>query len=137
MILEWRTAGQVCTHANRVYVHRSVYEKFAPMIVAATKQIRVGHGAKEGTTMGSLTTFQGITKLERHIKDATNKGATILCGGQRVADVAGYFFQPTILSNMNSTMMTSEEEIFGPFLGLYSFDTEDEAVQMANHTSWV
>lgn len=135
MILKWRTAGQACTHANRVYVHRSVYEEFASMIVAATEQIRVGHGAKEGTTMGALTTSQGITKLERHIKDATSKGATILCGGQRVANAAGYFFQPTILSNMNSTMMTSKQEIFGPLLGLYSFDTEDEAVQMANDTN--
>lgn len=137
MVLKWRTAGQACTHANRVYVQAGVYEKFLGMIVEATKRLRVGHGASEGTTMGALTTHRGIEKLERHVEDAVNKGGQVVLGGRRldVDGLGGNFFQPTIISGMSADMLTTKEEIFGPLLGLYRFETEDEAVRMANDTS--
>ncbi|KAK2469895.1 hypothetical protein H9L39_18710 [Fusarium oxysporum f. sp. albedinis] len=74
MILKWRTAGQACTHANRVYVQNGVYDKFAAMLVEATRKIKVGHGAEPGTTMGALTTGRGINKLQGHVADAVAKG---------------------------------------------------------------
>ncbi|KAJ6121077.1 hypothetical protein N7523_005357 [Penicillium sp. IBT 18751x] len=136
MILKWRTAGQACTHANRVYVQSGVYDKFTQMITEATSQkIRVGHGTDPLTTMGPLTTSSGIEKLERHVEDAVKRGGKILCGGKRPADLKGYFFEPTIISGMTSDMLTTREEIFGPLLGLYKFETEEEAVKMANDTS--
>ncbi|EEU38486.1 uncharacterized protein NECHADRAFT_55235, partial [Fusarium vanettenii 77-13-4] len=134
MILKWRTAGQACTHANRVYVQSGVYDKFASMILEATQKLRVGHGAESTTTMGALTTPRGIQKLENHIADAVSKGGKILCGGKR-PDHDGYFFEPTIISGMTSSMLTTNEEIFGPLLGLYKFNTEEEIVKAANDTS--
>ncbi|KAJ4200266.1 hypothetical protein NW767_007787 [Fusarium falciforme] len=134
MILKWRTAGQACTHANRVYVQSGVYDKFAKMILEATQKLRVGHGAESSTTIGALTTPRGIQKLENHISDAVSKGGKILCGGKR-PDRDGYFFEPTIISDMISSMLTTNEEIFGPLLGLYKFNTEEEVVKAANDTS--
>jgi succinate-semialdehyde dehydrogenase / glutarate-semialdehyde dehydrogenase len=135
MILKWRTAGQACTHANRVYVQSGVYDKFIQMLLAATQKIRLGHGEDPNTTMGPLTTNRGIDKLQRHVKDAVNKGGKVLCGGKQPEHLNGYFFEPTIISDMKSSMLTTREEIFGPLLGLYRFDTEEEVVKIANDTS--
>jgi succinate-semialdehyde dehydrogenase len=135
MILKWRTAGQACTHANRVYVQNGVYDKFAQMMLEATQKIKVGHGSDPSTTMGPLTTSRGVEKLERHVADAVNHGGKVLCGGKKPAGLSGYFFEPTIISGMTSEMLSTREEIFGPLLGLYRFETEEEAVRMANDTS--
>lgn len=135
MVLKWRTAGQACTHANRVYVQSSVYDRFLSMVVEATKRIRVGHGARPDTTMGALTTTRGVEKMERHVADAVSKGGEIVCGGQRFNHLNGNFFQPTVISGMTSSMLTTKEEIFGPLLGLYKFDTEEQAIKMANNTN--
>ncbi|EYE90960.1 NAD-dependent succinate-semialdehyde dehydrogenase [Aspergillus ruber CBS 135680] len=135
MVLKWRTAGQACTHANRAYVQSSVYEKFLLMIVEATKQIRVGHGSSPETTMGALTTVRGIEKMEKHIADAVSKGGKVVYGGGRVEPLNGNFFQPTVISGMTSSMLTTREEIFGPLLGVYRFDSENQAVEMANNTN--
>lgn len=134
MILKWRTAGQACTHANRVYLQSGICDKFTSMIVDATRKIRVGHGMLSDTTMGSLTTGRGIEKLENHVKDAISKGGKVLCGGERLCG-SGYFFQPTVISDMTSDMLTTKEEIFGPLLGIYRFETEEEVTQAANDTS--
>ena len=136
MVLKWRTAGQACTHANRVYVQNGVYDKFAQIMCEATQQkIHVGHGTDPSTTMGPLTTDRGVEKLERHVADAVSHGGKILCGGKRPDNLSGYFFEPTIISEMNSDMLSTREEIFGPLLGLYRFETEEQAVSMANDTS--
>lgn len=135
MILKWRTAGQACTHANRVYVQSGVYDKFSQLLLNATRDIRIGHGAETGITMGPLTTERGMRKMEEHVNDAISKGGQVLCGGTRKAGLKGYFFQPTIVRNMSDDMLTTREEVFGPLLGLYKFKTEDEVVKRANDTS--
>ncbi|KAH7123091.1 succinate-semialdehyde dehydrogenase [Dactylonectria macrodidyma] len=124
-----------CTHANRVYVQSGVYDKFAKMMLEATQKLLVGHGAEPSSTMSALTTPRGIEKLEKHISDAVSKGGKVLCGGTRPATCGGYFFEPTIISDMTSSMLTTNEEIFGPLLGLYKFETEEEVVKAANDTS--
>lgn len=140
MILKWRTAGQACTHANRVYVQSGIFDKFAELLLQATQKLSVGHGMVSSTTMGPLTTGRGVEKLQRQVQDAINKGGKILCGGKRPNNLSpeyenGYFFEPTIIANMSSDMLTTQEETFGPLLGLYKFETEDEVVQLANDTS--
>ncbi|EEU38471.1 uncharacterized protein NECHADRAFT_88551 [Fusarium vanettenii 77-13-4] len=136
MILKWRTAGQACTHANRVYVQSGVYDKFTQKMLEATQKLKVGHGAETGTTMGPLTTGRQVEKVEKHVSDAVSKGGKVLCGGKRPADLKdGYFFEPTIISGMTPDMLTTQEEIFGPLLGLYKFETEEEAIELANNTS--
>lgn len=135
MVLKWRTAGQACTHANRVYVQSGVYEEFAQKLLQATQTLRVGHGADSTTTMGALTTSRGVKKMEKHVADAVSKGGKVLCGGKIPSGLGGYFFEPTIISGMTSSMLTTNEEIFGPLLGLSRFDTEEEVVEAANNTS--
>lgn len=136
MILKWRTAGQACTHANRIYVQSGVFDKFEKMLLDAVSKIRVGHGSQQATTMGPLTTPRGIEKLERLIEDACSKGAVVKTGGRRPpALTKGNFFEPTVISGMTSDMLASGEEIFGPLLCLYRFETEEEAVKAANATS--
>ncbi|KAG8355366.1 hypothetical protein FVEN_g6751 [Fusarium venenatum] len=135
MILKWRTAGQACTHANRVYVQSGVYDQFAQKILEATQKLRVGHGANSDTTMGALTTSRAVEKLNRHVADAVAKGGKVLCGGSSPIGLNGYFFEPTIISDMTASMLTTNEEIFGPLLGLYKFETEKEVVKEANDTS--
>lgn len=135
MILKWRTAGQACTHANRVYVQSGVHDKFTQMLLEATQKICVGHGTDPTSTMGPLTTSRGLDKLQRQVLDAVEKGGKVLCGGKQPINLDGYFFEPTIIADMNPTMLACKEEIFGPILGLYRFDTEEDAVRMANDTS--
>ncbi|KAL6247621.1 hypothetical protein RBB50_004969 [Rhinocladiella similis] len=134
-ILKWRTCGQACTHANRVFVQRGVFKKFEEMLVDATRQIRIGHGSAAGTTMGALTTPRAVEKLKLHVADAEKNGGRIVLGGKQPEGLQGYFFEPTILSDMTPKMLSYKEEIFGPILALYAFDTENEAVRLANDTS--
>jgi succinate-semialdehyde dehydrogenase/glutarate-semialdehyde dehydrogenase len=134
-ILKWRTAGQACTHANRVYVQSGIYDRFCTAILKSTRNLTVGHGAESGTTMGPLTTKRGVAKVQEHVTDAIEKGGRVLCGGKAKAGLPGFFFEPTIICDMTPDMLTSKEEIFGPLLGIYKFETEEEVVKQANNTA--
>lgn len=120
--------------ANRIYVQSGVYEKFAEMVRKRTSKIVVGHGADKTTTMGPVTTPQSLAKVAAQVEDAVGHGARVLHGGNRV-DRPGYFFEPTIIADATHQMRLSQEETFGPILAMYKFDTEAEAVRMANDTS--
>lgn len=120
--------------ANRVYVQAGVYDKFAEMVKQRTSKIVIGHGADKSTTMGPVTTPQSIEKITAQVEDAVSKGGRILHGGKRV-DRPGYFFEPTVIANATADMRFAQEETFGPILALYKFETEDEAVKLANATS--
>lgn len=135
MSLKFRHAGQACITANRVYVQRGVYNKFSDILVQRVKQLHVGHGMDEKTSMGPLTVSAGLDKVARQIDDAKSHGATVLTGGLKVEKLGGYYFEPTIISNARPEMLVTSEETFGPLLALYPFDTEAEAVEAANNTS--
>jgi succinate-semialdehyde dehydrogenase / glutarate-semialdehyde dehydrogenase len=135
MSLKWRHAGQVCITANRVYVQAGIYEWFAQLFRERTRKIVVGHGAAEGTTMGSLTTPRGVEKAMNHVANARKLGAHIILGGNAVKNKGGYFFEPTVITNMSPEMLISREESFAPIAALYRFETEEEVVRMANDTS--
>jgi acyl-CoA reductase-like NAD-dependent aldehyde dehydrogenase len=135
MSLKFRHAGQACITANRVYVQRGVYDQFADVLVARVKQLRVGHGMDDKTTMGPLTVPAGIEKATRQVEYAKKHGAAVLIGGSKVDKLGGYYFEPTIIKNARPGMLITSEESFAPLLALYPFDTEDEAVQEANNTS--
>ncbi|OOF97547.1 hypothetical protein ASPCADRAFT_166512 [Aspergillus carbonarius ITEM 5010] len=135
MALKWRHAGQACITANRVYVQRGVYGRFAGMLKERTERLVVGHGTRDGVSMGPLTTERGVEKAEKQVEDARRLGAEVILGGGRVEGEKGFFFQPTILTGMTREMVVSREESFAPVAALYAFDTEDEAVQWANDTS--
>lgn len=135
MLLKWRHAGQACISANRVLVQAGVFAQFEDLLAAKTKQLQLGHGAAPGTTLGPVTTERAIAKVEEQIADAQSKGGRVVLGGQKPRNLDGYFFEPTIISDMQSRMRTTEEEVFGPLCALYRFETEDEAVRLANDTS--
>lgn len=135
MALKWRHAGQACITANRIYVQAGIYDRFAALLKDRSSALVVGHGAAADTTMGPLTTPRGIDKAVAQVEDARRHGATVLLGGNALSSRAGYFFEPTILSGMTEQMQISHEESFAPIAALYRFDTEEEAVQLANATS--
>ncbi|KAL5361294.1 Aldehyde/histidinol dehydrogenase [Aspergillus floccosus] len=135
MALKWRHAGQACITANRVYVQAGVYDRFAQMLKERTQQLVVGHGARPDTTMGPVTTPRSIDKAMAQVEDARRLGADVILGGGRVVGEKGYFFEPTILTGMTKDMLVSREETFAPIAALYRFETEEEAVRLANDTS--
>lgn len=135
MALKWRHAGQACITANRVYVQKGVYAKFAEMLTEGTKKLVIGHGAEKGTTLGPVTTPRGLEKAKNQVEDAKSKGGRIVLGGAKVEGKKGYFFEPTIVLDAKKSMLITEEETFAPVLALYEFETEEEAVAEANNTS--
>lgn len=135
MALKWRHAGQACITANRIYVQSGVYDKFAQLLKERTSKLVVGHGAAKDTTMGPVTTPRGLDKAASQVEDARKLGANIILGGNRITDKGGYFFEPTIITDMTKDMLISHEESFAPIAALYKFETEEEAVKLANDTS--
>ncbi|RYO95744.1 hypothetical protein DL764_007613 [Monosporascus ibericus] len=133
--VKWRHAGQACITANRVYVQRGIYDKFAKLVAEKTKELRVGHGMDKDTTMGPLTVPQSLDKCADQIEDAKRHGAKVLTGGNRIADSDGYFFEPTVIVDCSAKMKVATEETFAPLLALFPFNTEEEAVVAANDTS--
>jgi len=138
MALKWRHAGQACITANRVYVQKGVYQKFADILLEKTKALVVGHGSDSKTTMGPVTTPRGIDKAEEQVQDAVSHGGKLVLGGKKLygsQNYPGYFFEPTLITGANKEMLIAHEETFAPVLALFEFDTEDEAVAAANETS--
>jgi succinate-semialdehyde dehydrogenase/glutarate-semialdehyde dehydrogenase len=128
-----RNSGQTCVCANRIYVQRGVYSELSRLLVDQFSQVKCGDGFEDGVTVGPLTVQRGVEKVQAHIKDAVDKGAKILYGGKAM-DGKGYFFQPSVITDMNDRMLSHNEEIFGPVAALYPFDTEEEVLEMANNS---
>ncbi|EPG7076352.1 NAD-dependent succinate-semialdehyde dehydrogenase [Acinetobacter baumannii] len=131
MASKYRNSGQTCVCANRIYVQDGIYDALAEHLVEAVSKLKVGDGRQEGSTQGPLIDEDAIAKVQSHIADATEKGATVRIGGQRSA-LGGTFFEPTVLTGVTQDMKVSKEETFGPLAPLFRFKTEDEAVAMAN-----
>jgi succinate-semialdehyde dehydrogenase/glutarate-semialdehyde dehydrogenase len=132
---KYRNTGQTCVCANRLLVQSAVYDAFTRKLVDAVAKLRVGDGLKGPTDQGPLIDSKALAKVEEHIADAVGKGAQIAYGGKRHA-LGGTFFQPTIVTNVTPDMMMAREETFGPVAPLFRFETEAEAVRMANDTEF-
>jgi succinate-semialdehyde dehydrogenase/glutarate-semialdehyde dehydrogenase len=133
LISKYRNNGQTCVCANRLYVQAGVYEAFAEKLVAATRKLKVGDGFGEGVTTGPLIDSKAIAKIERHMADATAKGAKVLLGGHRKD---GLFYEPTVLGGATADMIVAREETFGPVAPLFKFETVDEVIELANATEF-
>lgn len=131
MASKYRNAGQTCVCANRILVQRDVYDAFAAKLTEKVKDLKVGNGAEAGTDIGPMIEEKAILKVEEHIKDAVSKGATLIYGGERLG---GLFISPAILTGVTPNMNVAQEETFGPLAPLFVFDTEEEAITMANDT---
>ena len=135
--LKWRHAGQACITVNRFIVQAGIYDKFIQRFAEESARLVVGHGAAEGTTLGPVTKPESVDRAERLVKDAVARGARVVTGGSRLSPKGGeggYFFEPTILADMTPETLVSCEECFAPITAFYKFETEDEAVKMANDT---
>lgn len=136
---KFRNAGQTCICANRVYVHRSVLEKFTSLFVEKAQALQVGHGTDPKTQVGPLVSKAALSKVERHIEDAVTKGARVITGGNRVTNselTNGLFFEPTVLTDVTDDMIIMHEETFGPVAPIIPFDTEEEVIRAANNTEY-
>jgi succinate-semialdehyde dehydrogenase / glutarate-semialdehyde dehydrogenase len=132
---KYRNTGQTCVCANRLLVQSSVYAAFTHKLVAAVAALRVGNGLEGATDQGPLIDAHALAKVEEHIADAVAHGARIVYGGRRHA-LGGTFFQPTVLTEVTPSMKVAREETFGPLAPLFEFETEAQAVRMANDTEF-
>ena len=128
---KFRNTGQTCVCANRIYVQAGIYDTFAKRLNEAVAAMAVGNGLEAEVVQGPLINDAAVAKVEEHIADAVAKGAQVTTGGQRHA-LGGYFFEPTVLVNATQDMMIASEETFGPVAALFKFETEDEAIRLAN-----
>ena len=133
IVSKYRNSGQTCVCVNRLYVAREIAAAFETKLVAAVAALRVGEGAAAGTTQGPLIDDNAVAKVEEHIADAVAKGGRVIAGGHRHA-LGHSFFEPTIIAGCTPDMLVAKEETFGPLAPLFVFDTEAEAVAMANDT---
>lgn len=129
-------AGQVCLCIERIYVHRSLYNRFVDGLCAATEQLRLGAGYDFAADVGSLTSQHQLDTVVAHVDDARAHGATVRAGGRRRPDLGPFFHEPTVLTGVTSAMRCAAEETFGPVVAVHAFDDEDEAVAMANATDY-
>ena len=138
LVSKYRNAGQTCVCANRLYAQAGIHDRFVAKLTAKVAEMHVGNGFEAGVAQGPLIDGQALAKVEELLGDAVAKGATVHTGGQRavVAGGQGAFFQPTVLSNVNATMRVAREEIFGPVAPVFKFDTEADAIRLANDTEF-
>lgn len=130
-----RNIGEACTAANRFLVHESVAEEFSEKLVAEFEKLNLGNGMDEGITCGPLVESKALESIAALVDDAAEKGATIATGGKR-GDGAGYFYEPTVITNVSRETRVAQEEIFGPVAPIITFSTEEEALEIANDTEY-
>ena len=130
------SAGQLCIAAERLYVHASLADLFASRFADRIRQMRVGPGYDWGVDMGSLVSQDQLDKVIEHVDDAVAKGAEVLVGGKARPDLGPFFYEPTLLRNVPDSATLFREETFGPVVSLYTFETEEEVVALANDSEF-
>lgn len=132
---KFRNSGQTCVCTNRLLVQNGVYDEFSKRLVAAVNALKVAPAHEDGAQQGPLINASAVAKVEEHIVDAVSKGAKILAGGKPHA-LGGSFFEPTVLGDVTPEMQVARDETFGPLAAIFRFDTEAEAIAMANDTEF-
>ena len=132
---KYRNSGQTCVCANRFYVHKKIQDEFVAKFAKAIESIKVGNGMEAGVTQGPLIEPAALEKVERHVADALSKGAKLIAGGKS-ASLGGTFYEPTILSNVTNDMLITHEETFGPVAPIIPFESDEEALRLANNSQY-
>ena len=130
-----RNIGEACTSANRLIIHSSVADEFAKRMAERMSTLKVGNGLEEGVDIGPLVEEKALDKVAELVDEAVSAGATVVTGGKRI-EGDGFFYEPTVLTNIPAGVAINHEEIFGPVAPIYTFDSEDEAIEMANATEF-
>ncbi|AUI66664.1 MULTISPECIES: NAD-dependent succinate-semialdehyde dehydrogenase [Glaesserella] len=134
-VSKFRNSGQTCVCTNRIYVQAGIYEQFLAKFQQKMAQIKLGGANEQDVTMGPLISQNAVSKVQRHIEDAIQKGATVVTGGEP-SSLGGTFFEPTLLRDVTQSMLVAHEETFAPLAPIFKFGTEDEVIQMANDTEF-
>lgn len=129
-------SGQICASVERCYVDETVADEFIAKVVEKTRQLRQGPSDRLDTDIGSLTNENQLRIVEQQVNDAISRGAHVLCGGERNHELGGYYFQPTVLTNLDHSFPIMRDETFGPVLPIMTFKTEDEAIHWANDSPY-
>ncbi|MGA8431666.1 MAG: aldehyde dehydrogenase family protein [Candidatus Sulfotelmatobacter sp.] len=129
-------AGQACLSVERCYVHRSLYESFLQACAEKTRKLRVGQGFDREADVGPMIHERQLRTVEAQVEDAVSRGARILAGGTRLSKLGTNFYSPTVLADVNHEMRIMREETFGPVLPVSPFDSDEEAVQLANDSEF-
>jgi succinate-semialdehyde dehydrogenase/glutarate-semialdehyde dehydrogenase len=132
---KFRNTGQSCIAANRVYVQRAIYPAFVEALAKHTRALKVGHGLEPDVQIGPLIDEAAVDNALAYVSDAVERGARLLCGGQRLAG-PGFFFAPAVLADVPPASRCMCEEIFAPIIPMSAFDSEPEAIQLANASSY-
>ncbi len=135
LISKYRNTGQTCVCTNRFLIQAGIYDAFAEKLAQKVAAMKVGDGLKEEVQQGPLIDLAAVEKVEEHIADAVAKGARVVTGGKR-HPLGGTFFEPTILADVTPQMKVAREETFGPVAPLFRFETEEEAIRLANDTPY-
>jgi succinate-semialdehyde dehydrogenase/glutarate-semialdehyde dehydrogenase len=135
MVAKMRNGGEACTAANRFYVERPVAEEFSRRLAQRMGELRVGPGLDEQTQVGPLVNEGAVDKVDELVRDAQDRGATTLVGGERPRR-EGFYYDPTVLFDVHPEAAILREEIFGPVAPVVAFDTEEEAIRLANDTEY-
>lgn len=135
MISKYRNTGQTCVCANRFLVQSTIYDAFVEKFRAAVGSLQVGDGMDDGVSQGPLINMGGLEKVEAIVNDAVAKGGRTVTGGKR-HELGGTFFEPTIVADATTEMAIAREEVFGPVAPIFRFETEEEAIQLANDTEF-
>ena len=139
MVAKMRNGGEACTAANRFYVERPVAEEFGRRLAEKMKALRMGPGLDDGVQLGPLVNTDAVEKVDELVRGAVDAGAEAVVGGRRPSDEkysAGFYYEPTVLLDVQPGSKILEEEIFGPVAPVVTFDEEDEAVRLANATEY-
>lgn len=136
MIAKFRNSGQTCVCANRIYAQKGVYEEFTQKLKAAVEALKVGDGRDTSVQIGPLIAPSAVEKVEEHLADALSKGAELVTGGERIGGAGSLYYRPTVIKNVKDDMKLMTEETFGPLAPVIPFDTEEEAIRMANDTEF-
>ncbi|MFT4115278.1 NAD-dependent succinate-semialdehyde dehydrogenase [Bradyrhizobium sp.] len=132
---KFRNSGQTCVCTNRFYAQAGIYDAFVEKIAAAVKKLKVGSGLETGVTQGPLIDDKALAKVEEMVTDAKSKGGVVKAGGQRHS-LGLSFYEPTVIAGATSNMQFAREEIFGPVAPVFRFETEEEAIRLANDTEY-
>ncbi|HSQ45247.1 MAG TPA: aldehyde dehydrogenase family protein [Ginsengibacter sp.] len=127
--------GQSCCSVERIYAHEKIYDKYVEEFVKEVKSWKIDSPTEEGVYFGPLTRKEQLNVLDEQVKDAVEKGATILTGGKRI-DRKGYYFEPTVLTNVNHEMLVMKDESFGPVIGIMKVKNDDEAIRLMQDTEY-
>jgi succinate-semialdehyde dehydrogenase/glutarate-semialdehyde dehydrogenase len=129
-------SGQACASVERCYVHESVADAFIERVVEQTKNLKQGLGSDSAVDVGAMTNARQLQIVEEHVDEAVRRGARALTGGQRPTGLDGFFYEPTVLVDVDHHMMVMREETFGPILPVMTFKSEDEALRLANDSPY-